>query len=147
MDVSGTMSGDRTWARFDVVAETRRRWSQAEKRSIVAEAARSGTGVSAVARRHGIAPSLLFRWKQQLGDEAVTADRPLPAFVPVVMPAPPVAAAQVAAPSGAAAPLTPLAGCGPERIEVVLANGRQLRFAASLDVALLKRLIAVVGEP
>ena len=50
---------------FDVVAETRRRWTAEERRQIVAE---SETGsVSAVARRHGVAVSLVFRWRRQAG--------------------------------------------------------------------------------
>jgi transposase-like protein len=37
-----------------VVTETRRRWSEAEKQAVVAEAERPGVNISAVARRHGI---------------------------------------------------------------------------------------------
>lgn len=41
-----------------MVAEVRRRWSEAEKQVIVAEAARLEANISAVARRHGIADVL-----------------------------------------------------------------------------------------
>jgi transposase-like protein len=54
------MSGHSEEQRFVVVAEARRRWSRPEKEAIVAELA-SGAPVSAVARKHNIAPSLLFR--------------------------------------------------------------------------------------
>jgi transposase-like protein len=58
------MSGDNFPRRYSVVAETRRKWSDAEKHSIVAEAERPGANISAVARRHGIKPNLLFRWRR-----------------------------------------------------------------------------------
>lgn len=50
---------------FDVVAETRRRWSADERRQIVAES--EAAAVSVVARRHGVAVSLVFRWRRQAG--------------------------------------------------------------------------------
>jgi transposase-like protein len=55
----------------------RRRFSEVDKRQIVAEAVQPGASLSEVARRHGIAARLLFRWKQEL-----TAT-PAPLFVPV----------------------------------------------------------------
>ncbi len=61
------ISGDGFSRRYSVVAETRRRWSAEEKRGIVAEAAQPCANVSAVARRHGIKPSLLFRWRRIKG--------------------------------------------------------------------------------
>ena len=137
------MSGDRTWGRFDVVAQTRRRWSIVEKRLIVAEAVRSGRSLSAVARRHRIAPSLLFRWKQQLGSEA-GAEPASPTFVPVVM-APTSAAPAIAQPSLQPSP-RPDNGAE-DRVEIELPNGRKLRFAALLDADRLRRLLAVLEAP
>ena len=61
------MSGDRTTPRFDVVATTRRSWSQSQKRAIVAEIDVGGATLSEVARRHGMHSSLLFRWRKTLG--------------------------------------------------------------------------------
>jgi transposase len=58
------ISGDKFSRQYSVVAETRRRWSDAEKNAIVAEEAKPGVNISAVARRHGIKPSLLFRWRR-----------------------------------------------------------------------------------
>ncbi len=52
------MSGDDLDRRFDAVAETRRHWSLAEKRKIVAEACVPFANVSAVARRHGVKPAV-----------------------------------------------------------------------------------------
>ena len=52
--------------------KNRRYWSLAEKRSILQEADLPGASVSAVARNHGIAPSILFSWKRQLNVEQST---------------------------------------------------------------------------
>ncbi len=55
----------------------RRRWSAEQKLRIVEESLRSSESVSMVARRHGVAPNLLFRWRRlasEGGAAAVTAD-------------------------------------------------------------------------
>jgi transposase len=53
----------------------RRRWSAAEKLRIVEETLYDGDGVSSVARRNGVAPNLLYRWRRlMLGSVAVTGD-------------------------------------------------------------------------
>src|SRR3954451_15157266 len=57
--------------------QRRRRWSTAEKVRLVEEAMQPGSSVSFVARRYGLSPSLLFRWKRRMvegGREAVQAD-------------------------------------------------------------------------
>ncbi len=43
----------------------RRRFSDADRRHILAEAARPGASVSEVARRYGIERRVLFRWRQE----------------------------------------------------------------------------------
>jgi hypothetical protein len=44
----------------------RRRFSEADKQWILEEAARPGASAAEVARRYGIAPRVLRRWKQEL---------------------------------------------------------------------------------
>lgn len=44
----------------------RRKFSEVDKRQILAEAAQPGARLSEVARRYGIAARVLFRWKQGL---------------------------------------------------------------------------------
>jgi hypothetical protein len=44
----------------------RRTFSKGDKRQIVEEAMQPGVSLSEVARRYGIAPRLLFHWKQEL---------------------------------------------------------------------------------
>jgi len=55
----------------------RRRWPAAEKLRIVEEAMYDGESISAVARRNGVAPNLLYRWRKLMlegGSIAVTGD-------------------------------------------------------------------------
>ena len=53
--------------------ESRRRYSPAEKKSIIQESCEPGQSVSGVARKHGIAPSLLFYWRRIMENGALTA--------------------------------------------------------------------------
>jgi transposase len=53
--------------------ERRRRWTAAEKRSIVQETYEPGVTVSLIARRHGIAPNQLFYWRRRMEEGALTA--------------------------------------------------------------------------
>lgn len=71
------MSDD--YRRIEIITgtERRRRWSAAEKLRIVEETLTGGDSVSAVARRHGVAPNLLYRWRRLMtegGTVAVQAD-------------------------------------------------------------------------
>lgn len=47
-----------------VQAVQRRRWTAEEKARMVQESELPGMNVSYVARRHGVAPNLLFRWRK-----------------------------------------------------------------------------------
>ena len=51
----------------------RRRYSTEQKLSILDEAEQPGETLSGVARRHGISPSLVFRWRQQRDEGAFSA--------------------------------------------------------------------------
>ena len=55
----------------------RRRWSAAEKLRIVEETLEDHASISIVARRNGVAPNLLYRWRRLMlegGSVAVTED-------------------------------------------------------------------------
>jgi len=55
----------------------RRRWPASEKLRIVEETLYDGESISAVARRNGVAPNLLYRWRKLMlegGSIAVTGD-------------------------------------------------------------------------
>ena len=49
----------------------RRRFSTAQKEQLLREAAEPGNSISQVARRFGISPSLLFRWKRMQDEGAL----------------------------------------------------------------------------
>lgn len=53
--------------------ERRRRRTPAEKLAIVQETFEPGVTVSLIARRHGLAPSLLFTWRKLASQGALTA--------------------------------------------------------------------------
>lgn len=62
----------------------RRRWSSAEKLRIVEETLDGRESISVVARRNGVAPNLLYRWRRLMleggsiavaGDDEVTSNR------------------------------------------------------------------------
>src|SRR3979409_1663760 len=59
--------------------ERRRRWSQDDKARIVEETLAPGAKGTEVARRNGVAASLVFPWRRQ----ARTAERVVPCFAPV----------------------------------------------------------------
>ena len=65
----------------------RRRWTDDEKARIVSESFEPGVGVSAVARRYGLYPSLIYGWRRHFCCEA--DGKPSlsvgASFVPVVM--------------------------------------------------------------
>lgn len=51
----------------------RRRWSAAEKLRIVEETLDEGASISVVARRNGVAPNLLYRWRRLMLDGGAVA--------------------------------------------------------------------------
>ena len=132
------MSGARTTpAQFDVVATTRRIWSREQKRAIVAEIDVKGAPVSAVARRHGIHSSQLFRWRREFSATLAPADeaRPAATFVPVVVElghrsVPP----QSSWTSGTINNSSSV-------IEIMIARGRVMRVGSDVDTAALVRII------
>ncbi|MCP4380229.1 MAG: transposase [Hyphomicrobiales bacterium] len=121
-----------------ITADTRRRWSRQEKRAIVAEAAQMTTSVSAVARRHGIAPSLLFRWRREFAEADGCGDLATsPRFIPIALAAP----ADGSHAPGCAKPVTCAGGGRSGLIEIELAGGRRVRVDGAVDTGVLKRVI------
>jgi transposase len=54
-------------------AASRRVFSADEKRLYVEEASQPGSSVSSVARKHGLSPSLLFRWKRLAEERSMSS--------------------------------------------------------------------------
>jgi transposase len=146
------MSGDNFSRRYSIVAETRRKWSDTEKQAIVAEAAQPGANISAVARRHGIKPSLLFRWRRLARKAQPTSAAP--ALLPVTL-ALPAACSEPAAAEASPLPSSPLPAARSEaeedrhddRIEIELGNGRLVRVGAGVSTDALKRIIDLLEQP
>jgi transposase len=104
-----------------VIAGTRRAWTHEQKQAILAEAKSTSTTVSAVARRHGLTPNLVFRWRREALDaERAAALPPQAAFVPLCLPGP------VSTDS--------CERTQPGIIEIELAAGHRLRADASVDI-------------
>jgi transposase len=139
------MSGGKFPRQYAVVAETRRCWSDVEKGAIVTEAEQPGVNISALARRHGIKPSLLFRWRRLARE--TKSPTSAPTFIPVTLALP---AAEVEVPAdfepdtvGRHSPAS--AGSArrhaDSRIEIEFGNGRLVRVGADVDVAVLRRIL------
>jgi transposase len=98
--------------------------------------------VTAVARRHGVCTSLIYRWRRQLkgGELSVEA----PTFVPVrVLEGPSSASIVTPTPTATAEPV-PSVERRTALVEVVLANGRVLRVAEDIAPATLRRLVGAL---
>ncbi len=114
-----------------VVAGTRQVWSPEQKRAILAEADDPGTTASEVARRHGLHSSLLFRWRRVLLAEQRTSAAAAPStYIPLALPHPPTATADVPAGSGL--------------VEIELAGGHRVRAATGADLTRLQGAIAAL---
>ena len=67
------MSDD--YQRIELITGTarRRRWTTEQKLRIIEESFEPGETVSSVARRHGVAPNLLYRWRRLMVEGGATA--------------------------------------------------------------------------
>jgi len=97
----------------------RRRWTTAHKLKIVSESLAPHTSVTEVARRHGLNPNLIYRWRHQAKAGALSrAPEGQSRFALVAVAA-----------GSSARPLTRRDHQGDYIIEVVLRNGRILRLS------------------
>jgi transposase len=115
---------DDTSGRRRLEFRTLRRWSEEDKRLIVAETRAPGANISAVARRHGVAQSLVYQWRKLYPAEPVA-----PTFLPVSIATP---AATSMMPSVVA------------MIEIELAKGRRVRVPVDVDASALARIVAAL---
>ena len=132
--MSGHISGDNI-----VVVETRRRWTDEERRQVVEET--QHLPVSAVARKHGMAKSLLFRWRKEAGFTGKR--RHVAGFVPVqiaTVPAVKFAGNLPSPPTSVPAPVAHEAGS----IEIELTSGTKLRVSGTVRTEALRQVIAAL---
>jgi len=122
--------------------ERRRRWSKDEKSRIVEEMLMPGAVVCEVARRHGVAQSLLFTWRRQARvPEAGGRDSSI--LLPVEIGA--------ATPSGSQAARHSRAMASGRRaksgvIEIELGSGSRVRVDNAVDADALRRVLNVLSE-
>lgn len=128
-------------ARIEVISglARRRRWSLDDKRRIVGESLRPGAVVTEVARRHQVAESCLYAWRQRFREElAARLVGAEPSLLPVEMVEPMAAGAE---PGEAAAPSDePVLAA----LVITLPDGLRLEADARSDPAMLGRLVAAL---
>ena len=122
-------------------AERRRRWSYDEKVRLIEETLQPGETVCGVARRNGVAQSLLFSWRRQarqgrLGGEAV------PALVPVEIAAAPAPVTTFAPPQPA--PFSPPAHRTRAGLIEIELGGCRVRVDRDVDGEALQRVLELL---
>ena len=130
--------------------ERRRRFSVEQKLAVLSEATAPGANMSEVARRHGLVPAQVYKWRRlaELGVIGVPGASELPSFVSVEI--------TKDAPSlPAVVPVSKPAVVddAPRRrrkksglIEIELANGRRVWVDRDVDAAALERVLDVLAR-
>ena len=116
-------------ARVEVITgpERRRRWSEEQKRAIVAESLAPGAVVREVARRADVGAGQIYRWRKELravGD----------GFAPVL-----IAAADMATAAGEPA-------CGEPAIEVEFTGKARVRIPGSVPAELAAAVVKALSR-
>ena len=124
------------------VGRRRRRWSEAQKRQIVAETHEPGVSVPMVAQRYNLNANQVFRWRRLFREPERAAGTGR--YVPVVVgaaPGPEAGAGAMRPPSeDVAVEGAPATG----RIEIVPPGGCRVIVDRSVDGPALARVIAVL---
>ena len=120
--------------------ERRRRWSQDDKARIVEETLAPGAKVTEVARRNGVAASVVFTWRRQ----ARTVAQVEPRFAPVQ-----IAAAEAIEKTSKLlraddSRVRSVAAARIGLIEIDLGNRRRIRVDAHVDPEALARVLEVL---
>jgi transposase len=140
--------------------ERRRRFSLEQKLAVLAEASVPGAVISAVARRHGLLPAQVFKWRRlaALGVIDIPGASELPSFVAVEVAEDATAnevAEVVAAGTGSGAPAAGMPATIPPAmpeqgrsgvIEIELGAGRRVRVAGDFDAEALRRVLDVLDR-
>ena len=123
--------------------ERRRHWSADEKTKIVAETLVAGAKVPEVARKHAIAPSLIFAWRREAREKEL--DEPVaPGLIPVHVAAPRPIVVMPSTPASAQPRPARSAGKKASLIEIDLGGGRRVRVDANVDAEALGRVLDVL---
>jgi transposase len=120
--------------------ERRRRWSRDDKMRIIEETLLPGAVVTEVARRNGIAASLVFTWRRR-ARIATEASRSSPRLVPVKIAAP---APLLESTPSIEAP--PAARKRSGLIEISLGDGKRVRVDENVNAEALGRVLDVLSR-
>jgi transposase len=124
----------------------RRRWTDEEKKRIVAESEAPGSSVSIVARRHDLNANMLFTWRREFRQREAGGDVDRAAFIPAIIapdeagvgqPAPAPREQRASVEDGSARRLSGL-------LEIVLAGGSRVIVDRDVSAAALARVIGVL---
>ena len=131
--------------------ERRRRFSVEQKLAVLAEAMAPGANLSEVARRYGLVPAQVYKWRRlaELGVIGVPGASELPSFVAVeitkdvpLLPSP--------VPEDKPATVDPAPRRRRRRkpglIEIELSGGRRVRVDRDVDAAALERVLEVLAR-
>ena len=131
--------------------ERRRRFSIEQKLAVLAEATAPGANLSVIARRHGLLPAQLYKWRRlaELGVIGMPGASELPSFVAVEI-TKEVSALPVPVAADKPAEINDV----PRRrrrkkaglIEIELAGGRRVRVDRDVDAAALGRVLDVLAR-
>jgi transposase len=131
--------------------ERRRRFSVEQKLAVLSEATAPGANISEVARRHGLVPAQVYKWRRlaELGVIGVPGASELPSFVAfeITKDAPSLPAVVLDSKPAAVDDV-------PRRrrrkkaglIEIELENGRRVRVDRDVDAAALERVLDVLAR-
>jgi transposase len=117
--------------------ERRRRWSRDDKMRIIEETLAPGAVVTEIARRHGLATSLVFTWRRRA--RLATVASAGPRLVPV----------QVAAAESVQSIQAPAAIPARKRrgvIEIELGDGKRVSVDENVDADALGRVLDVLSR-
>jgi transposase len=115
----------------------RRRFNDGEKRRIVAEANAPGACITDVAKRYGLAFSLLCRWRREFSE----GPEPFSGFAAVTLADEVLPASSSRIDLGALLSAPSASGGG---MEIVLPDGKRVRIEAGADPLAVKQLITVL---
>jgi transposase len=131
--------------------ERRPRFSVEQKLAILTEATAPGANLSEVARRHGLLPAQVYKWRRlaELGVIGVPGASELPSFVAVditkdvpPLPVPLLEAKPTAVNDASRRRRRKKAGL----IEIELESGRRVRVDRDVDAAALERVLDVLAR-
>ena len=128
---------DRSTPRIEIVGDRRRAHDATFRTMVVAEANEPGARVRDVAARHGVCPSLLYRWRRNAGG-SVASGAPMHLLPLRIVPAPEDGVPGTVG----AAPAAKRRRAG--IIEIELNGGIRVKVSDDVSAAALRRVISVL---